>query len=348
MANKEDKEVLEILELCKSLDEKSYIIYNGFSTLFKNERSAPFWEEMATYKHEHIKSWDTLIELSKLNIIPQIYENPNEVKKNLLNIRERIEELLPKSVNINDDRAFIIACRLEFYLIHPALESLMDYIKNIPFEGLAMLSYEKHIDDFFKGIESFSHYSPELQLLSEVIKVLWQKNKHLAKQSSFDTLTGIFNRRGFVNAITPLTMSAMARRQKTGIMMLDVDNFKNINDLFGHSYGDKVLMFIGDIIRKSIRTFDVVARYGGDEFVVFISPCEEELIYDMADNIRQIINTTSEKGRKVTISIGVECRKVDDKPRIHIDDSIKIADKYLYLAKNNGKNKVVSINHLPK
>ena len=243
--------IYKIISMCRSLDEGAFLIYDGFSAFFKNNKSREFWEDMASYKYRHIKSWKTLEELAKQKIIPQIYEDPNEIIGNLNMINKKIDALLENSIDIDEDQAFIIACRLEFYLIHPALEALMQFIRNMPFEGLEMLDYESHIDNFLKGIRGYEHKSPGLDLLTEIIQVLWFKNKHLAKQSTIDSLTGILNRRGFVYSVIPLMLSCYSNKLQSGIMMIDIDDFKVLNDSYGHQYGDKVLKTTANIIRKS-------------------------------------------------------------------------------------------------
>lgn len=338
----EDTGIYHIISLCKSLDEGAFLIYDGFSTHFKNEKTCSFWEEMAVCKFNHIQCWKTLGELAKKNIIPQIYDNPAEIIGNLNNIKEKINELLESSLHIDEDQAFIIACRLEFYLIHPALEALMEFIKNMPFEGLEMLNYESHVENFFKGIRKYKHKSQALNLLSEIIQVLWYKNKFLARQSTIDSLTGIFNRRGFLYTVMPLMLSSVSKGESAGIMMCDIDNFKKINDNFGHHYGDAVLTGTANTIRKSLRTFDVVGRYGGDEFIVFVSRCDNQLIHDIAENIRRTVEYEGINTHNTTLSIGTECSFCSTDPKQELESIIKAADKRLYIAKRRGKNRIIS------
>lgn len=337
----EDTGIHHIISLCKSLDEGAFLIYDGFSAYFKDKNTCSFWEDMAACKFNHIQCWKTLEDLAKKDIIPQIYDNPAEIIGNLNNIKERIDELLKSSLNIDEDQAFIIACRLEFYLIHPALEALMEFIKNMPFEGLEMLDYESHVENFFKGIRRYKHKSQALNLLSEIIQVLWYKNKFLARQSTIDSLTGVLNRRGFLYTVMPLMLSSISKREKVGVMMCDIDNFKKTNDNFGHHYGDTVLTETANTIRKSLRTFDVLGRYGGDEFIVYISHCDNQLIHDMAENIRRTVEYEGINTHNATISIGTECRLCNSDPKKDLEIIIKAADKRLYMAKRRGKNKVI-------
>ena len=125
-------------------------------------------------------------------------------------------------------------------------------------------------------------------------------------------------------------------------MMIDVDNFKNINDTYGHLIGDKVLSSVAEVIKSSIRKGDIVGRYGGEEFIVIIK-AEDREYYKVAERIRRNvegINLKSDFGNsiKVTSSIGIS--RMDAKEKT-LQQIISMSDKALYEAKNTGKNKVV-------
>jgi diguanylate cyclase (GGDEF)-like protein len=123
--------------------------------------------------------------------------------------------------------------------------------------------------------------------------------------------------------------------------MIDIDNFKALNDTFGHLEGDKVLIEIAKIMKKETRESDIVARYGGEEFVIILSGTDKEGAKVVAERIRNAVENHKFiiKGRKitVTISIGVSTYPLDADMKMEI---IRCADKALYQAKGEGKNKV--------
>ncbi len=128
------------------------------------------------------------------------------------------------------------------------------------------------------------------------------------------------------------------------IMIIDLDNFKNINDTYGHQIGDKVLATVDETIKESIREYDIVCRYGGEEFIVIVKDDYNSNL-KIAERIRAniekiIINVDENKFIKVTSSIGIT--KMDAKDKT-LQQIISDSDKALYEAKNTGKNKVVSI-----
>lgn len=170
-------------------------------------------------------------------------------------------------------------------------------------------------------------------------------HKEIEKLSVTDPLTGVFNRRRFVEAVEDEFRSAMRYKYNLGIVMLDVDDFKSINDTYGHHQGDIVLTELSRLIKEKTRTTDVWARYGGEEFVGLVTHSSAEGMYILAEKLRKSVEEhefPGLKGMKVTVSVGVGCfpgEGVND-----MEDLMKAADDNLYKAKRSGKNKVVIMN----
>jgi two-component system, cell cycle response regulator len=159
-----------------------------------------------------------------------------------------------------------------------------------------------------------------------------------------DPLTGLYNRRYMESHLETLAEQAVERGRALSLLMLDIDYFKAVNDTHGHDVGDDVLREFGSRIRKAVRGIDLTCRMGGEEFVVVMP--ETDLAYAMriGERIRQEIATEPFVGRDgtallVTASIGVAAiERADDTP----DSLIKRADKALYAAKRDGRNRVVA------
>ncbi|MBW3011899.1 diguanylate cyclase [Candidatus Woesearchaeota archaeon] len=152
-----------------------------------------------------------------------------------------------------------------------------------------------------------------------------------------DKLTGVFNRRELMNRITAEVNRSKRFLNPLSLIMLDLDNFSNYNNTFGHPEGDELLVAATDAMKSCLRDIDTIGRYGGEEFTIVLPETDSESAEKVAERIRQNVENINAK-RKVTVSIGV-VTSLD--PDIEKDGLIKIADKALYEAKNTGKNKVV-------
>jgi diguanylate cyclase (GGDEF)-like protein len=154
-----------------------------------------------------------------------------------------------------------------------------------------------------------------------------------------DTMTGLFNRRGFVEAAHQLMARQAKRGEPVSVLMFDLDHFKSINDSFGHAVGDDALRLFASIIGTTMRANDVIARFGGEEFVAMLPGTMTEAV-GAAERVRLAFEAAAlemEEGRLgATVSIGV----ASGQPGADIDTLIGNADAALYRAKLSGRNRV--------
>jgi diguanylate cyclase (GGDEF)-like protein len=189
----------------------------------------------------------------------------------------------------------------------------------------------------------------ELQSLESVADICANsiQNAHYVervKQLAYlDGLTGIFNRRFFEYRI--LEEVERARRFGTGmaIIMADIDQFKRLNDEFGHLLGDEVLRQVSSIFHQHVRKIDVVCRYGGEEFALLLTQTNVDQAFAVAEKLRKTIEKWQFPGvpRAITISAGVAAFPLHGKNR---DELVRAADSGLYLAKQAGRNRVCIAN----
>jgi diguanylate cyclase (GGDEF)-like protein len=152
--------------------------------------------------------------------------------------------------------------------------------------------------------------------------------------SVIDSTTEVYNRAFFDDYLK----NQILQSSNCAILMLDVDHFKAINDKFGHAFADLVLKHISSMIKKYTRSSDIVARYGGDEFVIIMYDINKQIVENVALRIQQKICDSCFDNINCTVSIGVCC--VLRGENTSIQDAISIADKFMYVAKNNGGNRV--------
>jgi diguanylate cyclase (GGDEF)-like protein len=167
-------------------------------------------------------------------------------------------------------------------------------------------------------------------------------NKKLLTLSSIDDLTGLRNRRDFRTSALQESSRFARGGEPFCILLVDIDYFKQVNDVNGHACGDKVLIQMGQLMKGQIRQQDFLARWGGEEFILMIVETKIEQGQQIAEKIRLAIQQNIFKFEgldiQVSISVGVSQISLAEK----LDDCINRADKNLYLAKNNGRNKVIA------
>lgn len=176
--------------------------------------------------------------------------------------------------------------------------------------------------------------------LAKKIQLSDQEKYYALKMASTDSLTELNNRRAFYQLITPLWDAGLRHHREAALIMLDIDHFKRLNDSYGHEHGDRVLVLTAQTLKQEARTSDIVARWGGEEFLIFLP---ETKLYDainIAERIRQrIANLIIDAGgieTPVTVSLGVA--HSTDINQLSLEKLISMSDQHLYNAKSKGRN----------
>ncbi|MBN2013390.1 sensor domain-containing diguanylate cyclase [candidate division KSB1 bacterium] len=199
-----------------------------------------------------------------------------------------------------------------------------------------------------KEVRSFSNR--DIRLLSKIAEqiakvidktLLFKQTKEM---SVTDELTGIYNRRYFNQRFEREVVRAKRYKRPLTLMMIDIDFFKNYNDLNGHILGDEVLKRVANLLEGNIRKADLLARFGGEEFVLLLPELDKEQAFVVAEKLRKAIQDAvfpeelNQPNRKLTISIGMATLLEDTYTSTELLD---FADKALYKAKQMGRNRVI-------
>jgi diguanylate cyclase (GGDEF)-like protein len=176
-----------------------------------------------------------------------------------------------------------------------------------------------------------------------LIKKLKEARNKIETLAITDELTGLFNRRHLITRLDEEIKRSRRLEKKLGCILIDIDHFKSINDNYGHLFGDEALRSISSLIQKSIRSYDILGRIGGEEFLVILPDTNFEETRNFAERIRTDIKdnfelkTESSGAIKITVSLGISEMQYSDPS---IDDIIQRADRGLYKAKNSGRDRV--------
>lgn len=177
--------------------------------------------------------------------------------------------------------------------------------------------------------------------LSHQFKISQEDKVRAEKLADIDQLTGLYNRRGFDKILAPLFSTAQRNERKISLLLLDIDHFKMINDQYGHLAGDKVITHLSTLLLEEARTGDVVARWGGEEFILLLPETDSSEALSLAERlVRRAADLTilfEQQEITFTVSIGVASLMIDDKSFLQLLDK---ADHALYKAKADGRNRV--------
>lgn len=187
----------------------------------------------------------------------------------------------------------------------------------------------------------------EVCLLSSIVDITErsQYEEKLLELSNRDYLTGIYNRRYVYERLEEIIEEYKRNDKFFSVCIIDIDDFKEINDTFGHQAGDFVLVELAEALNENLRLYDMLGRFGGEEFIFVINHCNGEdgnlVLERLLDIIRAKIFIVEGKSVKLTFSAGIAGCEEFAKNEIDINKLVGLADKRMYSAKNSGKNKIV-------
>jgi diguanylate cyclase (GGDEF)-like protein len=206
------------------------------------------------------------------------------------------------------------------------------------YDGLVAFLYKINALDMTLAIETYHH--SHVQNLEDSIDGMQVRQKQLQIQAITDSLTGMVNHDHVFQQLELILREAQAKQQPLCVVMADIDFFKKVNDNHGHQAGDSVLVDVARRIKSSLRDFDIVGRYGGEEFLLILQETPVETAVRIAERIRLKIAdhpiNLKDLILYVTMSLGVACARPDD----DVETLVKRADGVLYDAKHSGRNRV--------
>jgi diguanylate cyclase (GGDEF)-like protein/PAS domain S-box-containing protein len=281
--------------------------------------------------------------LFELSVVPQMIVNKDRV---ILRINKKFSELFNYTAKeiIGKQTVVLTPSKEKFDEYEEYFSQTKDNI--FKSEELEYKKSDKSL--FWTKLEGIQIYDKDDDIL-----ILWsfinidkevKYREKLKKLASKDSLTGLYNRRYFTDMSSKILELARRNLHNTSIVMLDIDRFKNINDIYGHQVGDEVIVLISNLLKKNTRSSDINCRFGGEEFIILLPKTNILGALAIAEDLRALIEDSEIKLQnsevvKFTSSFGVsEINLNSDKS---IEDSIKRADKALYRAKNSGRNRVI-------
>ncbi|RLJ71006.1 diguanylate cyclase [Hydrogenivirga caldilitoris] len=271
---------------------------------------------------------DLYFDLYQVKLEKGDLESASVVERIAEELFEEIQKVL-KSVSEHDRGLSEGGQRLESMVSSVQTEELQKLLNRIMHEVRGLKSVNR------KFIVKLEEQRNEIERLREELR-------RVKEEANVDPLTGLRNRRSFERALNEFYRDFKKFGYPFSLIMLDLDNFKQINDTYGHLVGDRVLREIGNILRNYLRAKDVPARTGGEEFTIILPGITKEEALMVAERLRKVISNHiiehEGKSIRLTSSFGVaEMSENIENP----EDLLRLADQRLYKAKREGKNKVV-------
>lgn len=225
-----------------------------------------------------------------------------------------------------------------------AKNDIEDIVKGFSVGGCDYITKPFNHEELFARISTHIELRKSKELLKKYINDLEEKNDELDRVAKTDYLTGLCNRRFMMERLKEESARVIKSNSPMSLLMCDIDHFKKINDNFGHEFGDYVLKEVTKAISSSLRKYDILSRWGGEEFLILLPEADQSTTLDLAEAVRKTVSDLIidiEKTKySVTITIGVAIYDSS----LSISDNINNADEALYEGKDTGRNRVVLFN----
>lgn len=332
------------LEFIRLVDVKNRVIYDYYNKQMKNDESKNDYN----YLKREIKDDFTQENLATLELKFSNLEYENMLKTNreiTINITIITAVLLLLFVffmkhmfkNLNELRDSVLAYdpkKNNFPLEASRKKDEVSLMKNAIISMVEkIMAYTQALDDANALLEEkVKQRTQELEASNEELKLL----------ASVDPLTLLYNRRYFTTSSEQILQISKRNKTPLSMIMLDIDDFKHINDAYGHQSGDEVIVFVASVLMEMTRKSDIICRFGGEEFVVLLPETNLEGAFAIGEKIRTSIERQEldlQIKQKVFITISVGVAEFDKKADKSLEDIIKKADSAMYEAKGSGKNR---------
>lgn len=295
---------------------------------------------------------DAFKRLRDLNIPPYPKYYQDSFKEFLKEINNKeIDTLMKKNLYLvepiidTQDSKMVDSC------YHIAKESIKEFSKtneHIKKSSIDLSKITKDLEDLdnSKLLESFNDFHKKLiKTLKEadttIIK-LQEEILQLEKESNIDPLTKLYNKRALLRDLETILDFGKDKKLDLSLIIFDLDDFKKINDTFGHIAGDKTLIYVAKVLKNSLRSEVKTYRFGGEEFVVVLNRIDLAEAKKIAERILKTISESKLIYKNSTIKITMSGGITEHRQNDTVDSIIERADRALYQAKEGGKNKVVT------
>lgn len=333
-----------ILELCIELDTHAATTYAALADVCTDEEVSVAFHRMGVEEISHVGWWTELLGAWHEGLVPDVADESTLLGR-LSELAEEIEMLTPSNLAVlSTDQMLDLAAHMEFFMLDPVFGELLDLV-NPGSSAEHREAYSRHVMRLVACIESRHSRTDLAYFLARVLARSFRDQQRLATLAMHDPLTGLYNRRGFYAYVRQWASWSCRYGHPLAVLLVDVDRFKSINDTFGHPRGDDVLRAISAALCQTVRTSDVVGRYGGDEFAILAPETDVAELNLLMDRIVEVVRgmgfTVGESEARLSVSVGGAMAQ--GAVPVTPEQLLAAADHSLYEAKVAGRDRSGSV-----
>lgn len=335
----------EILDRCIELDTAAQDTYAKLASAAIDPGLRQTFERMGMEERGHVQWWTDLRDAYAEGRLPGVVHE-DDLLAAVNETAEEVAKLLeddPRSMST--DQMLELAIRMEFFMLDPVFGEIVEQLDVGSTSNPHREAYSRHVMRLVREIERAHSDHGLASFLARVLVRSYRDQERLAALATRDPLTGLHNRRGFYSSLAQWCALSQRYGHPLGVLIVDVDKFKSVNDTFGHPGGDEILRAIATALSSAVRTSDLVARYGGDEFAVLAPEASAEALGQLAERvlaqvreIRRVLNGV-DVGASVSIGGAVAPPSAKATPEMLLAS----ADESLYEAKRAGRDRAGTV-----
>lgn len=332
--------VKEILELCVRLDESAQKTYVTLAECCTEGDLKRTFEQLAKEETTHVQWWSELLSAWEGGLIPPV-DDRTDLLESLQETAEQIELTLAGGLeDLSNDEMLDLAAQLEFYLLDPIFGELLDLVDPGGAEHHRD-AYWRHVMRLVDAIET--HYSRKnlAHFLARVLARSYRDQQRLSTLATHDALTGVYNRRGFYGYLSQWGAWSSRYGHPLGVLLIDIDYFKVVNDSLGHPAGDDALRAIASALSAAVRSSDLVGRYGGDEFAILAPETPVDELAELAQRVLELVRSSrfAAGAQDVGLSVSIGSAYMSGSQSVSPESILAAADSSLYEAKRAGRDR---------
>jgi len=336
--------VQAILLLCVDLDSRASVVYAALAEACRDDEVRLTFQRMGAEELAHVQWWKELLSAWEEGLVPDVADESTLLGR-LRELAQEVEMLIPEDYSgLTTDGMLDLAAHMEFFMLDPVFGELLDLVN----PGSTMEhheAYSRHVMRLVSCIESRHSRGELAHFLARVLARSFEDQQRLSALAMHDPLTGLYNRRGFYGYVRQWASWSARYGHPLGILLVDIDRFKDINDTFGHPAGDEALRAIASSLGQAVRTSDVVGRYGGDEFAILAPEASAEELELLMERILNVVRATGyfASDESVELSVSVGAALMDGGVSATPEQLLAAADHSLYGAKAAGRDRAGNI-----